>query len=116
MSYDVDLTCPVDGHVLQLDSPHQMKGGTYAIGGTTDMSLNVTYNYASPYRKYDFSINDLHGKTAGETLPKMKAVAEALGDEVDPDYWQPTEGNAKKALLQLIALGSMRLDGVWRIS
>lgn len=34
-------------------------------------------------------------------------------DEVSGDYWEPTEGNAKRALLQLLAMARMRPDGVW---
>jgi hypothetical protein len=37
-----------------------------------------------------------------------------LNDDVDQNYWKPTEGNAKKALTQLLALAKMRPDGVWR--
>lgn len=36
-----------------------------------------------------------------------------LGDDVDPDYWEPTEGNAKRALLKLLAMAKMRPDGIW---
>jgi hypothetical protein len=36
-----------------------------------------------------------------------------LGDETDPDYWKPAEGNVKRALMQLRALAVMRPDGVW---
>ena len=28
MSYDIALNCPVTGKILELDKPHQMKGGT----------------------------------------------------------------------------------------
>lgn len=42
------------------------------------------------------------------------AIAE-LHDDVDPDYWKATEGNAKRALLQLLAMARMRPDGVWLV-
>lgn len=45
-------------------------------------------------------------------LDKMIAV---LGDDVDDDYWKPTEGNAKRALLQLKAMAQMRPDGEWKV-
>jgi hypothetical protein len=31
------------------------------------------------------------------------------------DYWKATEGNAKRALCQLVALAQLRPDGVWNI-
>lgn len=44
MSYDIRLCDPVTHETLEVDSPHLMAGGTYALGGTTELWLNVTYN------------------------------------------------------------------------
>ena len=46
MSYDISLREPVSGEQVYFDEPHQMNGGTYALGGTTEAWLNITYNYA----------------------------------------------------------------------
>ena len=115
MSYDIELQDPVTGRVIELDKPHQMKGGTYAIGGTNLAELNITYNYCKHfYRLFgENGIRFIYGKTAAETLPLLKDGAALLGDDVSDDYWEPTEGNAKAALMQLIALSQMRPDGVW---
>jgi hypothetical protein len=52
MSYDLGLIDPITKQYLELDLPHQMKGGTYALGGSTMAELNITYNYSkSFYRK-----------------------------------------------------------------
>ena len=51
--------------------------------------------------------------TGAESIPVLEKAAAALGDDVDPDYWTATEGNAKRPLLQLIAMAKMRPDGVW---
>lgn len=45
MSYDIRLLDPVTRETLEVDSPHLMRGETYAIGGTTEFWLNVTYSY-----------------------------------------------------------------------
>jgi hypothetical protein len=58
-------------------------------------------------------IRSLYGKTGAETIPTLREAAKLLGDDVDPDYWASTEGNAKRALLQLATLAEMRPDGVW---
>lgn len=115
MSYDIDLVDPVSKKVLQLDSPHHMRGGTYALGGTTDASLNVTYNYSSHFYKHlgDGGIRIIYGKTGAESIPLLQEAISKLGDDVSEDYWEPTEGNAKRALVQLLALARMRPDGVW---
>lgn len=115
MSYDISLNDPVTREVLQLDEPHQMKGGTYALGGTTEASLNVTYNYSEHfYRVFGESgIRSLYGKTGAESLSILARAIAMLGDDVDDDYWAATEGNAKRALSQLAALATLRPDGVW---
>jgi len=119
MSYDIDLCDPVTGKVLQLDAPHHMRGGTYCVGGTTDAHLNVTYNYGGHFRRViqgsgkEGGIRSLYGMSGAQSLPVLDSAIAQLGDDVDSDYWKPTEGNAKAALLQLRALAQMRPDGIW---
>ena len=120
MSYDIALICPATGEILELDEPHQMKGGTYSVGGTQQAKLNVTYNYAEHfYRVFldiQFSklgIRSIYGLTGAESIPVLQMAIAKLKDDADLDYWKPTEGNAKKALIQLLALAKMRPDGVW---
>lgn len=116
MSYDIGLNDPVTGERIELDEPHQIRGGTYAVGGTREAWVNITYNYAPHFYALfgKGGIRFLYGKTAAETLPALMEGAELLGDDVDDDYWKPTEGNAKRAILQLIALARLRPDGVWQ--
>lgn len=115
MSYDIRLCDPVTHETLEVDSPHLMAGGTYALGGTTELWLNVTYNYGKHYYRAmgENGIRDIYGMTGAESIPTLEAAAAKLDDEVSGDYWEPTEGNAKRALLQLLAMARMRPDGVW---
>lgn len=117
MSYNIELTCPVTGRTMELDENHHMRGGTYAVGGTRYAELNVTYNYSKYYYALidaDRGIRAIYGMTGAESIPILQKAADALKNDVDDDYWAGTEGNAKAALLQLIALAKMRPDGVWR--
>ena len=120
MSYDIALTCPVTGEILELDEPYQMKGGTYAVGSTRVAALNITYNYSKHYYPlfqeigYGNGIRSIYGMTGAESIPILQMATAKLKDDVDYDYWKPTEGNAKKALTQLLALAKMRPDGVWQ--
>ena len=120
MSYAIALTCPVTGETLELDEPHQMKGGTYAVGGTSTATLNITYNYSKHYYPlfqeigYDKGIRSIYGLTGAESIPVLQLAITKLKDDANQDYWKPTEGNAKKALTQLLAFAKMRPDGVWR--
>jgi hypothetical protein len=115
MSYDIELVDPVSKNVLHLESPHHMRGGTYAVGGTTEASLNVTYNYSKHlYRVMgEGGIRSIYGKSAVDSIPMLEKAIAQLGDDISEDYWEPTEGNVKRALLQLYTLAKMRPDGVW---
>ena len=116
MSYDITLNDPVTKEVIKFDTPHQMKGGTYAVGGTCEMWLNVTYNYGKFYYEVmdkEDGIKVIFGKTGAESIEILKSAIDKLGDDVDDDYWKATEGNAKKALCSLLAMAQMRPDGVW---
>lgn len=117
MSYDISLLDPVTKEVVELDNPHQMSGGTYAVGGTSEAWLNVTYNYAKHYSGIgENGIRTINGMTGVESIPLLEKVAADLGNDVDEnDYWNPTEGNAKLALMQLVALAKMRPDGIWEV-
>ena len=116
MSYDVNFCDPVSKETILLDEPHFMRGGTYCVGGTQEMWLNITYNYYKNYAPHGFSINDLDGKTALEVIPELERVIAALSDETDPDYWKPTDGNAKRPLKQLLVMAKMRPDAIIRVS
>ena len=115
MSYDIDLLDPVTKKTIELDFPHAMRGGTYAVGGDTRASLNITYNYARFFYATmgDDGIRTLYGKTGAESIPILQSAIGQLGDDVSDNYWDDTEGNAKQALCQLLALAKMRPDGVW---
>jgi len=116
MSYDISLLDPVTKKTIQLDSPHQIKGGTYAFGGTQEAWLNITYNYSTFFYKYideEKGIRFIYGKTGSEAIPILKEAISKMGDDVDEDYWKPTEGNTKRALHGLIALATLRPDGIF---
>lgn len=117
MSYDISLRDPVTGSVLECEAPHMIQGGTYAVGGTQELWLNVTYNYSEFYYREDVfgekGIRTIYGMTGAESIPVLKKAIAALKDDVSPDYWEPTEGNAKQALAGLLAFAQLRPDGVW---
>lgn len=136
MSYDICLKDQITGETLELDEAHHMRGGTYAVGGMRSAHLNVTYNYAGHYSRVFESlpvprdaapawmhehpalkpvrgVRTIYGLTGVESISLLDKAIAALGNDVSQDYWAPTEGNAKRALIQLRALAAMRPDGVW---
>lgn len=133
MSYNISLTDLVTGDVLTIDEPHYMRGGTYKLGGDTELTLNITYGYADWYYRDDTfgtekGIRALYGKTGLESIPLLEKAINALAN-LDEDlseeeieeyrrqgaggYWTPTKKNAIKPLYQLLAMAKMRPDGVW---
>lgn len=132
MSYDITLCDPVTKDPLHMETPHMMTGGTYAVGGTTEMWLNITWNYSQwYYKEYAFGengIRSIYGMTGAESIPVLKKAIEGLSkaneDLTEAEiqdyiahevtgYWIPTRKNAIKPLYQLLAMAQMRPDGVW---
>ena len=88
MSYDIRLVDPVTKEPLHSDVPHELRGGMYCVGGTTELWMNITYNYAPYYREatdgdarfandgYDggvrYGIRGIYGKTGAESIPMLK--------------------------------------------
>lgn len=140
MSYSISLVDPVSRENLQLDSPHQMQGSTYAVGGTCDAWLNITYNYARWYRKDgvfpgkdedgdSLGIRAIYDLSSADSIPVITQAIHALEGMEDglteeeirkfkdngaSGYWLPTRANAIRPLYQLLALAKLRPDGVWK--
>lgn len=123
MSYDIYLFDPATRNVIQLDEKHDLRGGTYVVGGSTTAELNVTYNYSGHYRRVfesvpaneeskQFADNEgmvhgirtLYGMTALRSIPIINNAIRQLRADTHPDYWKATEGNAQAALINLLIL------------
>lgn len=114
MSYDIYLTDKT-GETIQFEKPHTLNGGTYAMGGTRKAWLNVTWNYGSIFRRVlgERGIRAIYGKTGAESVPILKDAINNLTDNVTDDYWEPTEGNARRALEDLLILAYAAPEGIW---
>lgn len=137
MSYDIYFNDPVTKEPIEFDTNHQIAGGTYAVGGTNEAWLNVTYNYADWYYKDGVfpeiegekrGIRTIYGMSGAESIPVLKSAIKALEsmeddisyeerrkceDQGATGYWMPTIENAIKPLYQLLAFAQMRPDGMW---
>lgn len=115
MSYDIYLKEPVSGTTVLFDSPHQIKGGTYCVGGTNEAWLNITWNYSKFYYAAfgTEGIRTIYGMSGAESITVLENAIAKLGNDESNDYWEATEGNAKKALLQLLSMAKMRPDAIW---
>ena len=106
VSVSYDIAFERTGKKVFLDRPHDLRGGTYALGGTQEAWLNITYNYSGFFAEVlgAGGIRSLHGKSGRELLPILEDAVAKLGTERDVDYWKATRGNAGAALNDLLSL------------
>jgi len=113
MSYDIYFR-DKDGNAIDLPFAPPI-GGTYCASSDFRKAwLNITYNYCEIYQNHNLAIGKhrddpegtatLEGMTAGDVVQALVKVIPDLKDDVSADYWKPTEGNAKKALLNLLCI------------
>jgi len=99
MSWWVSITDPTTGVYMIVDS--FTEGGTYAIGGSSEADLNVTYNYSGHFHQVlglRDGLRSFDGMKVEDALPILKRAIPQLDTDVSNDYWEPTEGNARKVL------------------
>ena len=115
MSYDIHFKDPKTGEAIEFDERHLIRGGTYAIDGTSRAWLNITYNYAPFYYQLidrENGIRSLYGKSGAEAIPILEAAIAKLGTYRSGYYWEATPGNAGAALNDLLTLCKMAPHGV----
>ncbi len=119
MSWNVYLN-DKDGNVIQFDNAVKQIGGNICIGELFVASASsVTYNYSKHYNKFfDGGFSSLDKMSAKESMPLLaKAIAELDPDTENPsDYWEPTEGNARRVLVEMLNWAVERPDGIWEIT
>ena len=112
VSHDVFIIDPKTEETRQLKSTNSLTGGTYALGGTNEAWLNITYNYGKHYHKlWGHGLKGFHHMKVAEVKPRLEAAITELGSDRSDDYWEGTEGNAGAALKDLLALFTMCEDG-----
>lgn len=111
MSYDINLI-DLAGGVVQV-ARHE-EGGTYALGGTTDASLNVTWNYAPYFYAHldkERGIRWLYGKTGGECIERLESAIDAIkaDEELEHQQLQSVEEGKAKAREKLKTISTNHL-------
>lgn len=123
MSYDITLNDRVTGETLHVNNPHFMTGGTYAVGGTTELWLNITYNYAHYYYEAtdgdprfahdevsayhsdgttgpvvtEYGIRGIYGKTGAESIQMIKDMIARIEERYKKnDEWISTKRTKTK--------------------
>lgn len=107
MSYDIRLVEPTTKETITIDTPHHMRGGTYCIGGSNELSLNITWNYFKYF--YDATEKDdrfyneeenqgirgIYGKTGAESIPMLTDMVERIRKKYQnkDGTWKKTKRN-----------------------
>lgn len=99
MSYDIYLCDHVTEEHLTVTEPHQMRGGLYAIGGTTELWLNVTYNYSRYYYEAnEKGIRAIYGTSGAESIPILESMIKAIEDKYKDADGQWIEGERTRII------------------
>lgn len=134
MSWDISIVDPKTDETLKAPFKLQLKGGTYTVGGTNELTLNVTYNYSSirlsipdgKYENYTFGdvIRRLNGMKVDdyfsfELLEYAYLALTTYNKSLAPaseNYWEACPGNARRAIADLIELAQFAdEDSIWRV-
>lgn len=91
MSYDINLLDPITKKVIEINDAHFMRGGTYQMGGSTELSLNITYNYSEFLHRVlqpkitpsecETGIRSLYGMTALEAIIHSELMMTLISQE-----------------------------------
>ena len=113
MGKDIRLVDAATQKTIQLAKPHYLRGSTYCPEGTTAACISVTYNYVHVLRRVidlgqdRVGIRALYGMTAHAARPVLECAIARLGLDAGDDYWEPTEGNVRRALESLLDLATL---------
>lgn len=125
MSYDISIICECCQQPLKFETPQQLIGGTVPydpISGRIlprqEAETNITFNYYKHFRSTlgEEGVKGIHGKSVVETMPILRFAIQKLGADESEDYWEPTEGNARKALMTLVQMAeAVDFKGFWKV-
>ena len=121
MSWSVSLCDPVSLEVAELDFPGYLSAsGIFVPPSRREVWITVTSNYDDIYRREDvlgpLGLHKLDGMMALDSVSVLTKAIRSLHDDLRAlDYWQPTEGNAKRPLLYMLNASKIFPSGLWEI-
>lgn len=117
MSWDCTIIDPKTKQSIHTSTQHNIKGAAYAAFGTTELWCNITYNYVQFYRKYlGAGLEYFNNMRVEDSIPKLQEMVDSLGTDESSNYWDKTEGNARRAIINLLDLAKLApKDAVWEV-
>lgn len=116
--FEGDESCSVPCYP-SVEVEHFQEGGTQVLGGSTEASLNITYNYGVRFHEAWEGIGleeALNGKQASETIAALEHAVAYLGTKTTNDYWEAAPGNAGAALALLLAWARQHPEAHFKVS
>lgn len=115
MSYDISLIDKHTGEIARFNAKQHFTGGTYQPEGSEEANINITYNYSQHFRRVlgEEGIRVIYGLTGDESSDILIEAIDQLKENEDSNYWVATEGNARKALMQLWHMAILLPDAIW---
>ena len=136
MSYDIGLKNPVANETASFRQRifAFVQKLAYAINGTTELWLNITYGYAPYYyetTKNDerfaynelisddrhaivqtkYGIRGIDGKTGTESIPMLKDLI----SRIEQKYKKQVAANVTEPLYKMLAMAQRRPNGIWDV-
>lgn len=125
MSYDIAIICKCCEQPLKFETPQHLVASNVPFDPVTETILprseaktNITFNYGKHFRVAlgGEGVYSLHGKPVAETLSALREAISKLGEDVTDNYWDATEGNAKRALETLVQMAeAVGVKGYWQV-
>ena len=110
MGYSVALVNK-KGKTIKAKDKFLEQGANYVVDGTHFLEFSITYNYALFFKKVfpkEQGLYWLQGKTIKQTKKKLeKAISLLNAASESSNYWEATEGNARKALVSLYKMAKL---------
>lgn len=123
MSYDIFLVDKDTGKTLYNTTKHNISGTTYAMNGTDELWVNYSYNYREHFQ-HCFGPDGIHflqDKVSRSTWSRLMQAMEYLSQYYDitknsSNPWKPYPADAYDAIMNILNLGFMAPDGIWKIT
>lgn len=125
MSYDIYFR--KNGETCELPFPTP-RGGTYSVDEEFNKAyLNMTCSYCEKMLSIGIAMvrhdDDLAGtficdkSTAGEVVESLVRAIPRLSNETSDDYWEPCDGNVKRALINILTMAiAVPQDSICEVS
>ena len=121
MSWSVSLCDPVTLEIAEIDfKPELFHGSAPTQSYRREGWITVTSNYDEIYRRPNvfgpLGLQVFNGIRAVDSRPLLAQALRTLReDDYVPNYWIPTEGNARIPLLFMHYASSLFPSGIWEV-